>query len=82
MGFGCKAGVGAVVHSAGSTILGMIGCLGEEPGASAGSSSLPRRLVSSSGLGEGPGSSLVGLSRVASTISSSLRGHQRGHKLL
>ena len=65
--------MGAVVHSAGSTNLGMPECPGEGPGASDGSSSSPRRAASSSGVGEGPGSSLVGLSRVASTISSPLR---------
>ena len=64
---------GAVVCSAGSTNLGISEWPGVGPSTSDGSSSLARRAASSSGVVKGPGSSLVGLSREATTILSQLR---------
>ena len=77
MGFGCKAGWSRGSRSSGLLIRfykpgDTIVSVGRAC-ASDGSSSLPRRVAFSSGVGEGPGSSLVGLSRVASAISFPLR---------
>ena len=63
--------LGVVVCSAGSMNWGLFTCWEVGPGAPEGLSSLPRRVASSSRVGEGPDSSSTSLNREA-TITSSL----------
>ena len=68
---GCSV-TGAVVCLAGSMNLGISACWGAGPGVPEGPSPSPRRVVSSSGVGEVHNSSSTGLNREASITSSLL----------